>query len=206
MQHNADRHDLGRSGATPRIRQFGVFDELVLIAALAGAFVVTGAFISNELRGFLIGRPQQSWVLEALDWIPVLFFGLIPRYVCLLMVALLIMRLRRPRPHWRSISRQPGAVACAAGTTAILPGSLILLSRDLFGEVAVPSPALEPGDWKVLESSVPLAVLAAWVALALSGRWRSERSWIDRTGRVLGFYWVILWVLHWYFMLQGVHG
>ena len=40
------------------------------------------------------------------------------------------------------------------------------------------------------ESQVPcqLSVAAAWVSLALSGRWRSEPSWIDRTGRVLGVY------------------
>ncbi len=34
------------------------------------------------------------------------------------------------------------------------------------------------------------SVAAIWVLLALSGRWRPERSWIDRLGRLLGVAWI----------------
>jgi hypothetical protein len=33
-------------------------------------------------------------------------------------------------------------------------------------------------------------VAAIWLLLVLSGRWRPERSWIDRLGRLLGVVWI----------------
>jgi hypothetical protein len=44
---------------------------------------------------------------------------------------------------------------------------------------------------------VPAAytVAAGWLTLALLGRWRPEKSWIDRLGRVLGVGWIIANVL-----------
>lgn len=39
------------------------------------------------------------------------------------------------------------------------------------------------------------AVAAAWTVLAVSGRWRPERSWIDRLGRVLGWSWILISLL-----------
>ena len=39
------------------------------------------------------------------------------------------------------------------------------------------------------------AVAAVWTVLALSGRWRPERSWIDRLGRALAMLWIMLSVL-----------
>ena len=35
-----------------------------------------------------------------------------------------------------------------------------------------------------------LPVATAWMALALGRRWRPEPSWVDRTGRALGFAWI----------------
>jgi hypothetical protein len=35
------------------------------------------------------------------------------------------------------------------------------------------------------------AVAGAWLALALSGRWRPERDWLDRAGRALGVCWIV---------------
>ena len=42
----------------------------------------------------------------------------------------------------------------------------------------------------VLLSFAGFAVACVWIVLWLSGVWRAEPSWIDRTGRVLGIYWV----------------
>lgn len=33
-------------------------------------------------------------------------------------------------------------------------------------------------------------VAVVWLLLALSGRWRPEKSWIDRLGRLLGVVWI----------------
>jgi hypothetical protein len=185
-----------------------VFDVLVLIVPLAAAIPITESFLRNELRTFLFGRPIQSWIMDFLDWAPVIFFGLLPRYVSLGMVALLFLRLRRPRPGLRRVSRQPGAVACAAGTAAVVAGGVIVLSRHLFsngnplGMISTWPPWHELYEWPMVEARISAAVVAAWTALGLSGRWRSEPSWIDRAGRVMGAYWVCLWLLRWYFVLH----
>ena len=37
-----------------------------------------------------------------------------------------------------------------------------------------------------------LAVASAWLLLAIGKRWQSEPSWIDRLGRFMGFYWIVM--------------
>jgi hypothetical protein len=39
---------------------------------------------------------------------------------------------------------------------------------------------------------IGVAVAMGWILLLVSGRWRGERSRINRTGRVLGWFWIIL--------------
>ncbi len=39
------------------------------------------------------------------------------------------------------------------------------------------------------------AVAAVWLVLALSGRWRAEKSWIDRLGRLIGATWILISLL-----------
>jgi hypothetical protein len=59
----------------------------------------------------------------------------------------------------------------------------------------------EGQTWAIVEARIGPAVITAWVALYASGRWRSEPHWIDRAGRVLGAYWVVLWLSRWYLIL-----
>ena len=37
---------------------------------------------------------------------------------------------------------------------------------------------------------IGVSVAASWIFLLASGAWRSERGWVDRTGRVLGYFWI----------------
>jgi hypothetical protein len=39
------------------------------------------------------------------------------------------------------------------------------------------------------------AVAGVWMVLAISGRWRPEKSWIDRGGRVLGLTWISITIM-----------
>ena len=34
------------------------------------------------------------------------------------------------------------------------------------------------------------AVASSWMLLLVSGQWRPERSWVDRAGRALGWFWI----------------
>lgn len=193
-------------------RPFTVLDELVLMVPLAAAIMVTGAFVTYENPPSSNGTQAMIW--QVLDWVPVVVLGLVPRYTAMGMVALLVLRLRRPRPGWRRLSRQPGAVACAAATAALLAGGVLVLSRYMsmanpMGSNRVNIPLVHmpnelawgSHDWPVLESRIPPAVVSAWLVLAFCGRWRAEPSWIDRTGRVFGSFWVGLWMFRWYLVV-----
>jgi hypothetical protein len=39
---------------------------------------------------------------------------------------------------------------------------------------------------------IGVAVASSWLLLLVSGRWRPEPSWIDRSGRVLGWIWIAI--------------
>jgi hypothetical protein len=39
-----------------------------------------------------------------------------------------------------------------------------------------------------------MAILAGWLALAVVGKWKPERAWDDRLGRLLGIAWVIFYL------------
>jgi hypothetical protein len=39
------------------------------------------------------------------------------------------------------------------------------------------------------------AVLGAWTGQFMTRRWRPESSWIDRAGRMLGAFWIVLLVM-----------
>jgi hypothetical protein len=130
-------------------------------------------------------------------------------------VALVILRrVRRPgSPFWRA--RRPGALACLASTVVL---ALILAiqsvrpsSNDLFeplvglrGEVRAVTTFHHhdaSSDWSdpldpflntalQMPRATGFVVAGAWIALALAGRWRPERSWIDRLGRAIGVFWI----------------
>ncbi|MHB1557681.1 MAG: hypothetical protein ACYC61_09395 [Isosphaeraceae bacterium] len=36
---------------------------------------------------------------------------------------------------------------------------------------------------------------AFWLVPAVAGRWRPEKSWIDRLGRALGITWIVISIL-----------
>jgi hypothetical protein len=41
-------------------------------------------------------------------------------------------------------------------------------------------------------ATIGVSIAASWFLLLITGRWRSERSWIDRAGRALGWYWIAI--------------
>jgi hypothetical protein len=128
-------------------------------------------------------------------------------------IALFGLGLRRPRPALRRLVRQPGFVA--AGAVALvaairLAGFFTLIVRTIgnpyqtmglqfFQTFALtvwyrgPVSAgtiYNPAYFASSAFGTSTAVVAAWLLLAVSGRWRSEPGWLDRLGRGLGAFWV----------------
>ncbi len=170
-------------------RKVTILDAMILVAAIACGFALRritdpalgdfGAWDANWL-----GRVSGQSLAEAVP------------FLMALTVAVLAMRVRRPRPQWRRIFRQPGTAACVA---AIVPLASAWLQ---FAFAAWRNPGfLDPLSGSVdlrLTQGTFLAglwVLASWLALAISGRRRPERSRLDKFGRLVGLGWIVVWAL-----------
>jgi hypothetical protein len=176
-------------------RRFGLGDGLILMAALAFTLVVlrdTGWFIRFPDRvafwweaslELLRLRHWTSWFTrrqaaylvagQIADEILVqllssVLFGLTPVQP--------LLRLRRPRSPFREVMRQSGLVACLG----VIVGTLI--ATDIHWLAGV-----DPGYGLTIVSALALL----WPLLGVFP-WRSEASWIDRLGRVVGWGWIVV--------------
>src|SRR3954453_20841801 len=105
-------------------RSLTLLDGMIVIAATACGFAAIRGAVPEMLHmlptgprvPFLMSRPVLGIALVTLAAWPL---------PAMWSIALLILRLRRPRPRWRRLSRQPGvaascAVAFAATFNAVL--------------------------------------------------------------------------------------
>lgn len=97
------------------------------------------------------------------------------------------------------LTREPGLVA--AIVTAVL-GTAFFAGKFIIGTVPGPphtSPLFSFGilnsAMSSLAASLGPAVLAVWTIQYLSGRWRPQATWIDRAGRALGIFWLVLYLV-----------
>jgi hypothetical protein len=159
-------------------RRMTLFDVMILVAATAAGFATARACL-NVMPGL---RPAFAVRMTAVFVALALTLTLIP------------LRLRRPRP--RRVGRDPGTVARCAVALAL---AFILIEMASHLSQPVPVRARAEPHYRVINLVFYLlrldlyspAVAGAWLALALSGRWRPARDWLDRAGRVLGVCWVI---------------
>jgi hypothetical protein len=164
-------------------RRLSLVDLMLIVAA---ASVWMAVMRDWEKRG-----NSDDWGLSSYrDLLAMLRFQL----GWLLMIAsvtMLVIRLRGRRPRRRRLWRQPGLAASAGATLGILVG--------FAGSLAKWTVSANPQLWLAHISQfffearpfVAPGVLGAWLALSLTGRWRSERSAIDRLGRLLGLLWLL---------------
>jgi hypothetical protein len=175
-------------------RPFALLDGLILLVPVA--------------IGFALTRPN----LEVSHWTPLNEWAgrwkemidhserITSRFISVGMLGMLAVRLRRPRPGLRRLSRQPGAVACAAAATAMAAGGLVVGAMQMFREATLNQ---VESTWSIFQAWIPPAVSMAWAALVLGRRWRAEPSWIDRAGRFFGCYWIALAVYRWVMIVVG---
>lgn len=202
-------------------RRFSISDGLILIAAVALGLAGVRGWQNPSWCSYQIGFYPGPGAPASFDRVFVyqLSVGIswtIP-FAMALSLAMLAIRLRRPRPSLRRVVRQPGTIACAAALAAILfrlleesfcwvlgyltrPQSAVHLPSPPFVRFDNPGFHPPPAQWfrnGVLETfpilvspSLALAIAAGWIVLRTSGRWRPATGWIDRSSRLLGWYWI----------------
>ncbi len=174
--------------APPEPRPFTLGDAMIFIIALAlslalarpGIIVIADAIRTVPQSHFrtLAGAVQLGRFLNIV----------VLNFLFFLVLAFLIIRLKRPRPPLRTLIHQPGFAACAAPFAfylAALPLALLVS----YGPARQ---AIEIGGQVLLAAAAPLA----WVYLIATRRWGPEPSWIDRLGRFLGVLWMVCLPVH----------
>jgi hypothetical protein len=166
-------------------RRFTLADLMIVVAA-AGVGAMFLRWL-GETPTFVLLRVPWPWAYSFL-------LGLCP-FLVVAPLALLAMRARAPRPPWRRIFRQPGAVACLAVVADVVSHDL------LFGVRAFINSLREsPFRFGIEYYFNPIfyagrAVALAWAILALAHIWHPEPGWIDRAGRAFGVAMIGLWLL-----------
>ena len=162
-----------------------ISDALILVAATAvGCSLVERGSLSASWE---IGLNSRSYYP-----IPVAIGIAASPVLVAWTLAAAAIRLRPPRPRFRLLARQPGAMAClsvSACFPALFAISLVHASRTSNWR---PGEAIPNQCFYRLIHIMPLVVVASWFTLWLNGRWRPEPSAIDRFGRLIGVGWIAL--------------
>jgi hypothetical protein len=212
--------EIGPTQNAGRPRRFTLGDGLLVVAAIAAGFAMVRRWANPHwcAEPPFWGAPANlSAARQAHYNLAVGVSWPIP-FVIAFTPAILAARLRSPRPALERIAEQPGSVACAAALLAMVlkpTEDVLYYVLDYFthshSPIRLPSPPFarlfgssrcSPGEIihnLVLERfplstapAVATAVLIAWLVLLGIGRFRPERDWVDRAGRVLGVYWMAL--------------
>lgn len=175
---------------TPR-RPFTLLDAMVLVAAVAAGLGAVRGWV--ELRSRLPqfdNGPFPARLQDVRDGYTAVRLVLVP-----VTLALIPLGLRAPRPPLGRLWSRPGMIVPVALVLAILSCA--------FDETGFPhlmgfhylyaSPA-QRAFYVINEaisiSRAPAAIVVAWTALALAGRWEPETSWVGWLGRGIGFAWI----------------
>jgi hypothetical protein len=158
---------------------------MILIAAAGVASLMSREYVAGTLR--LFRRASAERLLQVVG-------GPMTCTAAALMVGLIAIRLRQPRPRFARLVRQPGFAASVALAGVLLVGTIEALVLIGFRDAKLMGFA---GGWpfqQLWEIGAAFrggfAVGAVWILLLLTGRWRPESSWVDRTGRACGAVWV----------------
>ncbi len=186
-------------------RRFTLLDGMILIVAL-GLILGAARWLYEEGSVWsliLTFKTDFAWEWDRFDY---LALGLLVSATAVAVpttLAVLAMRLRKPRPRWRKLIRQPGLVACLM----LLPSWAAALAFTVINVLSIDQtmPEFKNGttyaqqggvwvqgfaEWSSLLGG--FAVLIAWGTLALAGRWRAEPTWLDRLGRLVGLAWIAM--------------
>ncbi len=191
-------------------RRFRVSDAMVLITATAVGLAVFKAYYGVT---WVYWGPPFGFATRFIGWVNGLWSCLVlaSPFAMAWTLAIFGLRLGRPRPRWRRLIRQPGFVAGLMAATVLvfrLSGFATMYWRvGSDPALAVWNPRLDRPKGCIVAGNpgllafdtdhflgtmamIGLAVALTWMLMLACGRWRPERSWIDRAGRVLGWFWI----------------
>jgi hypothetical protein len=194
-------------------RNLRLSDAMVLVAATAVALALFKPY--HDAMDPLSWKPTIGPATPFTGWING-FWGCLVRifpFGIAWTLAILILSFRRPRPRCARLVRQPGFIASVMAVLVVVwrsagfatmyarcgqdPGLAAWIPRHFDGIGCFMGG--NPG-WLLLDTDHLLntmamiggAIAASWLLLFASGQWRPESSWIDRTGRGLGWYWIAI--------------
>lgn len=179
-------------------RAFSLADSLILVAATGLGLGLIRAIASlSDLSGLWqdiyrvwTGDPNSRQILEVTAAC-LLVAG--QPFLAAWTAAVLVLRMRQPRPPRRHLLTQPGTMACLSGTCAI--GLAVLVSGALWVLARLSGGSIHEVNLAYVliyaSTQVGAAILWTWVTMALLGHWRPEAHWLDRVGRFLGALWIL---------------
>ncbi|HZW33760.1 MAG TPA: hypothetical protein VFF52_23765 [Isosphaeraceae bacterium] len=145
----------GRESLRPR-RPFGLLDGLILVVPVAIGCAVARPY----LRHSHVISPQQfrSRWRETIDHNE----RIASRFIAVAMPGLLVVCLRRPRPGLRRLSRQPGAVACAAASAALVAAGLLAGAMAIVQDLPAGRAGRLPPGIMIMPSPPPPRAIGAY--------------------------------------------
>jgi hypothetical protein len=176
----------GRPGS--QCRHFSLADAMVLTGALGLALgylrmVAPGMVHSYSYLGFRPALPRAY----------ILWMWIGPVFLSAGSLAFLVLRLLPPRPARHRIARQPGLIASVSVTVAVAVVTAFELAKMASHHALAGINSL--GAFFAEYSG--FVVLGSWLTLILGGRWRREPGWIDLGGTMIGFGWLVTWLVQW---------
>jgi hypothetical protein len=180
----------------PPRRRLTLKDTMLLVAATAVGVAWARAgwdwmYVSRTEKNLAI-PPRWEPYDRAVRTVP----ALIP-CVATCTVALLALRLSRPRQRMHRVVLQPGTAACIVAALGLIVGAVDFGSSTFWWwalkaeRMPISRVAFHSMEYLFQATSrIAVALAAVWLILAASRRFRPEPSWIDRLGRVLGALWI----------------
>jgi hypothetical protein len=189
-------------------RRLTLLDVMVLVAATACVFALYRWYDFIKFYANLFSETGGMWTRATSTRCAIARVGhlvpylLWPAQLVLSVWTLALFGLRwvPPRPPRRRLATQPGTVACGLVSLVVVVEVLLALvvqwglkSRTPFSIKAIQDAAILATSGDAFRHVMPRAgwaVAAAWLILAMGGRWRPEPDWIDRAGRIIGAAWI----------------
>lgn len=201
-QATASAYKIGASMDRIETRRFNIFDYITVIFAFTCfiyAIIETSDVATTKFPGH-----SSSLLFRVLG-----IAGTAVEIACcgsVFPIALLILWFRRPRVCLRILIRKPGFSACLIWSLSIAfffiakLSSLLIQAREKMNPVDFEDIAKTPVkfcveymEWHFISLAYSLAVV--WLFQRLAGIWEPEASWIDRVGRLFGFYTIFVLIL-----------